>query len=146
MVPPSHALRQVITQLLIQENKQSRDANEPAAAAARVYEQFVYRLAPLIGEAGVQAIFTRSVKLIQAEFPFLIMDNAVDPSGERGPSQIWEALKHRDSATVRKASEALLIGFAGLLVRLIGERLAWRVLFDLSPEAYTSGPEEEKTG
>ena len=145
MASPSQALRQVITQLLIQENKQSRDSNEPAAAAARVYEQFVYRLAPLIGEVGVLAIFTRCVKLTQAEFPFLTRDTAAGP-GERGPTPIWVALKQQEPATGRKASEALLTCFAGLLVRLIGERLAWRFLFDLSPEAFSSGPEQERTG
>ena len=48
---------------------------------------------------------------------------------------------------VRKALEALLTTFAGLLINLIGERLAWRFLFDLSPEAFSSGSDEqERTG
>ena len=140
MVPPSQALRQVITQLLIQETEQSRDANEPAAAVARVYEQFVYRLAPLIGEVGVQAIFTRSVNLTWAEFPFLTMDTGAGP-GRGVPAQIWMAIRQQEPATGRQASEALLTNFAALLARLIGERLAWRVLFDLAPGAYSSGPE-----
>ena len=144
MAPPRQALRQVITQLLIQENKESRDSNEPAAVAARVYEQFVYRLRPLIGDIGVQAIFTRSLKLTQAEFPFLTGDTAAGP-WERVPTQIWMALNHQEPATGRKALEALLTSFAGLLVGMIGERLTWRVLFDLSPETYASGPEQERT-
>jgi len=145
MTPLSPALRQVLAQLLIQENKQSSGSAELAAVVARVYEQFAYRLAPLIGEVGVQAIFTRTLKLTQAEFPFFTGNAAADP-GERVPTQVWEALKQQEPAMVRKVSEALLTTFAGLLVRLIGERLAWRILFDLSPEALSNGPKQERTG
>ena len=145
MIPPSPALRQVIAQLLIQENKQSLDSGELAAVVARVYDQFAYRLTPLIGEVGVRAIFTRSVKLTQFEFPFFTR-NAAAGLDERVPTQMWEALAQQEPGMVRKASEALLTTFAGLLIRLIGERLAWRFLFDLSPEAFSSGPEQERTG
>ena len=46
-------------------------SEECAAAAWRIYEKLNARLAPLLGLAGVQALFVRSAKLAQAEFPSL---------------------------------------------------------------------------
>jgi hypothetical protein len=145
MPDPSQALRQIITRLLSEEVSQGHDREDVTAAVARVYEQFAYRLAPLIGEAGVEAILTRSAKLTQAEFPFFT-GNAVVSSGESVPTQLWKALKEQEAATVRKASETLLTAFAAVVSKLIGERLAWRLLFNLSPEIFPSSPPQRRTG
>jgi hypothetical protein len=145
MPSPSPALQQVISQLLAHKDSPSQDSDELTALAARVYEQFSYRLTPLIGEIGVQSIMARSAKLMQAEFAFLT-ESANDRSDNGVPSQIWEALKGQEPAMVKTTTVALLTTFAGLLMNLIGERLAWRLLFDLSPEAFSSGPKQERTG
>jgi hypothetical protein len=147
MMPSSSpALQQVIGQLLAHDDWSSQDSEELTARAARVYDQFTSRLTPFIGEAGVRSIFTRSATLMQADFAFLT-ESAIDRSVNGVPTQIWKALKGQEPAMVRKALEALLTTFAGLLINLIGERLAWRFLFDLSPEAFSSGSDEqERTG
>lgn len=145
MPDPSQALRQVIIRLLTEEATQSRDREDVTASVVRVYEQFAYRLAPLIGEIGVEAILNRSAKLTQAEFPFFATNAVVSP-GERVRTQLWEALKEQETAMVRKASEALLTKFAALVIKLIGERLAWRLLFNLSPEIFPSSPPQRGTG
>jgi hypothetical protein len=145
MPDPSQALRQVITRLLTEEAAQSRDQEDPTAPVVRVYEQFAYRLAPLIGEVGVEAILNRSGKLTQADFPFFTA-SAVVSRGDSVPLQLWKALKEQEAATVGKASEALLTAFAALVIKLIGERLAWRLLFDLSPEIFPDSPQQRRTG
>jgi hypothetical protein len=145
MPSSSPALQQVIGQLLAHDDWSSQDSEELTARAAHVYDQFASRLTPLIGEAGVRSIFTRSATLMQADFAFLT-ESAIDRSVDGVPTQIWEALKAQEPAMARKALEALLTTFAGLLINLIGERLAWRLLFDLSPEALSGGPGQERTG
>ena len=46
-----------------------RGGEDAAVAAARVHERLSRRLAPLIGEAGMRALFARTVKLVRPEFP-----------------------------------------------------------------------------
>ena len=145
MMPvPSPALQQLIGHTLIRPDKPSLDSEELTALAAGVYERFASRLTPLIGQVGVRAIFARSARLTQAEYAFLTK-SAIDTSDDGVPARIWESFKEQEPAMVKKAAEALLTTFAGLLINLIGERLAWRLLFDV-PEALSSGPGEERTG
>ena len=54
--------------LLAHEGDSGRSSAECAAAAWRLYEKLNARLAPLLGSAGVQALFIRSAKLAQTEF------------------------------------------------------------------------------
>jgi hypothetical protein len=144
MRPLSPELQQVIRHILTQEGRQSLDSRELVSAVERVYEQFARRLAPVISEAGVYAILTRSAKLTQAEFPFIKWSpGMISRAGSR--IQIWEDFNGQERAMAWKASEALLTTFAGLVVSLIGERLAWRLLFDLSPEVFSSAPPQEST-
>jgi predicted ArsR family transcriptional regulator len=104
----------------------------------------------VIDEDGLQAqacecyARIKDAQLTQAEFPFFAGDVLAGP-GAGVPTQIWEALRRQEPATVRQASEALLTTFARVIVSLIGERLTWQFLFDLSPEAFR-GPEQERTG
>jgi hypothetical protein len=144
MRPLSPDLQQVIRHLLTQEGRQRLDSAELTVAVARVYDQFAYRLTPMISEAGVLAILTRSAKLTQAEFPFVKSSPGVN-SRAGSPIHVWEDFSRQEPALVSKASEALLTTFAGLVASLIGDRLAWRLLFDLTPEIYSSTPPQERT-
>jgi hypothetical protein len=145
MRPLSPDLQQVIRRLLTQEFSQSGgkvlDSAQLTDAVARVYDQFAYRLTPMISNAGVLAILTRSAKLTQAEFPFV----KSSPSVNSAPSHVWEDFNRQEPALVSKASEALLTTFAGLVAGLIGDRLAWRLLFDLTPEVFSNAPPPERT-
>ena len=64
----STAQRERAKRLLAHEGDSGGSATECAAAAWRVYEKLNARLAPLLGSAGVQALFVRSAKLASAEF------------------------------------------------------------------------------
>jgi len=140
----SRDLQQVIRHLLTQEARQSQDSVELVTAVERVYEQFAHRLAPVVSEDGVYAILTRSAKLTQAEFPFVKWSpGTISRAGS--PIQIWEDFSGQEPAMAWKASEALLTTFAGLVVSLIGDRLTWRLLFDLSPEVFSTAPPQERT-
>jgi len=57
--------------LLASEGAPWSSSEECAAAAWRVYEKLNARLAPLLGSAGVQALFVRSAKLAQTDFASL---------------------------------------------------------------------------
>ena len=56
-----------------------------------MYEQFSFRLAPLIAEVGVRSILTRSAKLMHAGFAFLTEE--VHRSVPGVPTQIWQVLE-----------------------------------------------------
>src|SRR6185312_2154134 len=53
--------------LLALEGDSGNSSAECAAAAWKLYEKLNARLAPLLGSAGVQALFVRSAKLAQAQ-------------------------------------------------------------------------------
>ena len=63
MVRPLEAHVEVAKRLLAHERGSGGDAPERAAAAVRVYGSLFRALAPVIGAAGVGALFARSVCL-----------------------------------------------------------------------------------
>ena len=63
---PSHAYIQAAWDLLACEGQQG-SSEERAAAAGRTYELLFLQLSPLLGPAGVHAIFARSLSLAGAD-------------------------------------------------------------------------------
>src|SRR5258708_27493211 len=64
-------LRPALRRVLTQDAGTSTDAHAVAAAALRAYERLAQELAPVIGEAGLNAVCARSVHLTQREFSWL---------------------------------------------------------------------------
>jgi hypothetical protein len=143
MPHPSMALRQVVMRMLAQEVGEGATSEELLTAAAQAHEYFAHRLAPLIGDVGVQAIFTRSANLTKAKLPFLAGSQDAPPTG-RVPSQLLAHLQGQDVAAVRGAIETLFTTSADLLAGLIGERLAGQVLFGSSSEAVEPPQERQQ--
>jgi hypothetical protein len=85
------------------------------------------RLAPVIGAQGVDVLFSRSLHLTSAAFPWLAT------AGDRGGSTAQLAslkarLAGRELDISAEASCALLVTFTELLATLIGESLTGRLL------------------
>jgi hypothetical protein len=127
-------------QLLASEGAPWTSSEECAAAAWRVYEKLNARLAPLLGSAGVQALFVRSAKLAQADFASL-----AEVATPEGLTRLGMCLQALDPAIAPEAAAALFGTFLDLIFTLIGERLAVLVLRSAWPAIEETAPRETKT-
>lgn len=94
-----------------------------AAAAGSVYDKLQAHLAPLLGAAGVQALFARSAKLAQADFGCL-----AEVSFEDGSSKLRECMQSQDPDVAAASAAGLFATFFGLLDTFIGDRLTTQML------------------
>ena len=120
--------------LLASEGDSGR-ADECAAAAWRAYEKLNARLAPLLGSAGVRALFARSAKLTRSEF--LSFAEVATPEGLTTLGGCLQAL---EPAVATEAAATLFGTFLDLITTFIGERLtdvvlrsAWPTIEDMTP-------------
>jgi hypothetical protein len=126
--------------LLASEGASWTSSEECAAAAWRVYEKLNARLAPLLGSAGVQALFVRSAKLAQADFASL-----AEVATPEGLKSLGTCLQAVDPAIAPEAAATLFGTFLDLTFTLIGERLAVLVLRSAWPAIEETTPRETKT-
>jgi hypothetical protein len=120
------------------------DADAIAGALVTIGDQFVSRLAPVIGERGLEVLFIRSVHLAGSAFPWHPV------SGESGDrTALMETLKARlascDTKTATEASCALLGSFVQLLSSLIGDSLTRRLLDPVWVRAVPPAKQEKKS-
>jgi hypothetical protein len=94
-----------------------------ATAVARVYDKLNERLTPLLGSAGVQALFLRSGALVRGQFTALADLSALESS-----TQLRESLRTPDPAVAANVAEALFGSFLALIATFIGERLTTQAL------------------
>jgi hypothetical protein len=95
---------------------------ECAASASRVYEKIDAQLAPILGAAGVRALFARSAKFAEERFPFL------DASAIESSAMLRECLQAQDVSVAADAAALLFGALFALLTTFIGERLTTQVL------------------
>jgi hypothetical protein len=132
------------TRLLAQEGGCAGTAGERAAAAGRIYEKLFARLAPLIGDTGVRALFVRSVKLARADVPFLD-EIAAAPQSRAQPPPEHELVRCLGRLPPDAASEAAARVYAtliALMTTFIGERLVLRVIESAFPATDDTMPKE----
>jgi hypothetical protein len=126
--------------MLASEGAPWSSSEECAAAAWRVYEKLNARLAPLLGSAGVQALFVRSAKLAQADF-----DSLAEVATPEGLTRLGSCLQGLDLAVAAEAAAALFGTFLKLIASFIGERLTILVLRSSWPAIEETAPRETKT-
>jgi len=130
--------------ILAREAGTGADAAAIAAAARRLSERLAQQLVPLIGDAGVAAIYTRSLHLIQRQFPGLAPVRATDEhDGLFACAQHF--LEHQDSDVATEAAVAVLTTVGELLTSFIGEGLATRLLREAWPDDFAGDTTEETT-
>lgn len=115
------ALRRVLTQ----DAGTSADAPAIAAAASRAYERLAQELAPLIGEAGINAVCARSVHLTQRECSWLAPADSAEPR-DAPFTHVRVSLERQDLSVATDAAIAVLATFGELLASFIGESLTTR--------------------
>ena len=104
--------------LLAHEGPAVESAEERAQAAARVYDKLGQRLTPLLGVAGVQALFLRSGTLARRELTPPI-DDAIMESSQR----LVDSLRRLEPAAAAATAELLFGNLLALMTTFIGERL-----------------------
>ena len=96
-------------------------------AAIGLWNQMADQIIAIVGEAGFDSLFARSLFLTQSTFPWLSVGAASRPSDHR----FADLQASLDGTTPELASEAnrrLLIIFTDILASLIGEPLTERIL------------------
>ena len=112
-----------------------------AAAARRAYDQLAHVVAPLIGQAGVDALTGRALHLTQRQYPWLVPPG--DQQSEGLFARVIFRLERQDPAVATEAAGALFATFTGLLVTFIGEPLTARLMRKAWPDAFSEADKEE---
>ncbi len=120
------ARRMAIRQTLSRSVAAGAEAPALAAGFFSLWQQTAGQLEPVIGTRGVDVLFSRALHLTARRFPWL-------PSGADGnhatPRDVLQTcLAGRNAVEAGDAGEALLLTFTGLLVGMVGEPLAGRLL------------------
>jgi hypothetical protein len=136
---PRKAATDLVVRLLALEMQSATTSDERADAAAKLFDKSFSVLSPVIGGAGVEAIFERSVRLTRADFPCL---DPVRPRLEGKPVDPRECLlpcqRSGDPVRYEKVATALYTRFFALMAALIGEALAARLILTAWPLAEAS--------
>jgi len=111
-------------------------ADECARAAGSVYDKLHAHLDPLLGLAGVQALFVRSAQLANGEFAFL------DAGVVKGSTTLREGLQAQEPAVATESAVALFGIFFALITTFIGDRLTTQVLRGAWPTIEETAPRE----
>lgn len=101
-------------------------ADAVGIATAQSFRLLLSELEPLVGVQATRALYARSLHLTRPSFDWLSIA-AAQPQDEL-LILLRRDLASRLPADARKAGEALLLGFADLLISLIGEPLTHRLL------------------
>jgi hypothetical protein len=123
--------REAFRRLLVREVGSSTDAPAIALAARRLCERFAQELTPIIGDAGVSAICSRSLHLARRQFPSV----ASIPADGDGPfARVQESLQGLEPSVASDAAIAVLTTASNLLDSFIGEGLTTRLLRGAWPD------------
>jgi len=134
--------------LLGYEGSPADDTAGEVAAAERVYARLFDCLAPIIGPAGVLALFLRSAKLARADHPDLdaglgAFREGTSKSALDAGAKLFRSLSSLDPSPAAAASASVYAKFLGLLATLIGERLVDQLLSKAFPELGAASQESE---
>lgn len=112
---------------------------EVAATVERLSAQLTARLGRVIGEAGVAAIAARSIHKLRASLPSLRRSVVSTAPSERSTA-LSELLLELEPAQALHAAESVFATFIDVLISVIGETLAWRLLSDIEPVTAADAP------
>jgi hypothetical protein len=115
---------------------------ERAALAKRLYEKLARHVSRAVGEAGLDALFTRSIKLTKPAFSCLRNLETTGPA-QRVLSQFFEHLEKQEPAMIPTIIEALMLNFVSMLATFIGQGLTWQLLRNAWPELPREAPSEK---
>lgn len=135
----------VARQMLLHDSAGELSAAACAVSTARVLDRLQERLAPLVGTAGMRALFARSVKVTHVEFAALArVRTAMLDEKMNAVESLTETLDSLDAAAAWTAATALFANFIELTSSLIGERLVFVVLQRAFPNIDVAAKQESE--
>ena len=140
MDTPDSAIAAV--RLLLDVDARGGGAANGAVDVRRLYEKLARHLSPAVGDAGLDAIFDRSIKLTVRAFPALRELETSGPA-EAVRNRFLGHLDAEDPAVGAEITEFLMETFVGVLATLIGEGLAWQLLRNAWPDLPSEPPAEK---
>jgi hypothetical protein len=124
--------------MLLTDDSQEQSPAQIAARAVEACERLSRHLARLLGEAGILALFNRSLMLTRARFPWIA--NAVGTAGSQPGESPWTPLRLsmelQEPHAAVEAYADLLLTFVRLLGRLIGDQLVSHLLQEVWPDVF----------
>lgn len=114
-------------QTMFAQQSAGADVSRIAEMAVAIWRDVGIALSPIIGQAGVDALFKRSIYLTRTTHPCLasVFENQAQPDAL---AALQCVLAQQPSATAVTANSALLQNFQDLLISLIGLSLTERLL------------------
>lgn len=134
--------QRVFQRMLAREAGTGANARAVAAAARRLCERFAEELTPLIGDAGVAAIYARAMHLTQRNVPGLEPVRA-SAEGDAPFAHLQVSLEQQEPAAATEAAVTLLATVSELLALFIGESLTNRLLREAWPDDFAGDTTEE---
>ncbi len=122
-------------------------SQERAAAAGRIFSRIHRHLSPLIGSAGVRALFTRAAGLLLSEHPCLtgLSLPATPAAADTDPADLLrDCLKDQAPAAITESMVAFFAIFFALLASFIGDRLCAQAMETAAHGAAEPIPSERK--
>ena len=136
---PSSTLRPAIRAIL--SNEAGHAEVMPVGAAVALCERLSRTLEPLVGEAGVSALYGRSLHLAKSEFPWLAL--ARDAPADAPFTHLCACLGRQTPAVAMEGASAFIATFCGLLISLIGDAMTRRLLRDAWPQQSPAGTPQD---
>lgn len=125
--------------LLAHEGASTGSSEARAVAVGRVHDKLTAHLSPLLGSAGVQALFERSAKLTRRELAPGTEVTVLETS-----TALSAFLRELEPAVATSTAEALFGTFLALMATFIGERLTHQALRSAWPTIEEAAPTENK--
>ena len=127
--------QRVFRRMLAREAGTGASAPAIAAAARRLCERFAEQLTPLIGDAGMAAICTRSLHLTERNVRGLASVRA-SAQGDSRFALLQRSLEQQEPAVATEAAIAVLATSSEQLASFIGEGLTASLLREAWPDDF----------
>jgi hypothetical protein len=140
----SSSARLLAERIFADEEARLPPAEEAVSAVKAIHEKLARVVAAVVGEAGFNAMFARTLRKMKPAHLCLATLTATQADVTEG---LWSCLGGQGTATVRTVAVALLDGFLTLLSTFIGDELTLRLFLSTWPDAVASAlATAEKTG
>lgn len=141
--PETAVLRQRVVRVITRRVGSSTGAGAVAAAARLTHDDLTAVFAPLISEAGVDALWGRALALAQREYP-ADARGTTDVTTDEPFAQASLWLEWQVPSVAVDAAAAMFATFADLLTTLIGEPLTTRYLEKAWPDGFSDAEPKGK--
>ena len=109
-----------------------------------MWEDFAPHLTPLIGDAGVIAMWGRSLQLAERRFSGAAPAGVSGQDGEPG-TLLQQFLEHQDPVVATRAAVMVLDVACEMLASVIGEKLTRLLLHETWPDEFDGHTTESTT-